>query len=147
MRATDVPPRLVELACPDLGEPAVSAGPPLGERRVALISTAGLLHRGDRPFSLGSADYRIIDAEDPRPLVMSHISTNFDRTGFAEDVNVVFPLEVLKAKAEARRIGSIARYHYSFMGATDPEQMRPAAEEFAGLLQRDQVDLALLIPV
>lgn len=147
MKAADVPARLAEVDCPDMGEPVAAAGPDLAHRRVALISTAGLMHAGDRPFSLGSADYRIIDAEDPRPLYMSHISTNFDRSGFAQDVNVVFPLQRLQEIAGQGEVGSVARYHYSFMGATDAEQLCPAAEQLAPLLTADQVDLALLVPV
>lgn len=147
MRPEDVPARLADLDCPDLGVPNAEPGPSLSERRVALISTAGLSHSGDRPFGLGSADYRIIDADDDRPLVMSHISTNFDRSGFAADMNVVFPLNRLKEKADRGEIGSVARYHYSFMGATDPLQMHPAAEQLGALLTADQVDLALLVPV
>jgi len=147
MKATEVPSRLAEVDCPDLGDPVAAAGPDLTSRRVALISTAGLMHAGDRPFSLGSADYRIIDAEDARPLYMSHISTNFDRSGFAQDVNVVFPLQRLQELDEHGDIGSVARYHYSFMGATDPEQLLPAAEQLAPLLAADQVDVALLVPV
>lgn len=61
-------------------------GPPLTEQKVALISTAGLHRRGDRPFSPGASDYRLIPADTPSTdLVMSHISTNFDRTGFQQD--------------------------------------------------------------
>jgi len=147
MRPEDVPQRLADLDCPDLGTPPAQPGPPLSERRVALISTAGLCHAGDRPFSLGSADYRIIDIDDDRPLIMSHISTNFDRSGFAADVDVVFPLRRLQEKVEDGAIGSLSRYHYSFMGATDPTEMAPAANQLAGLLAADQVDLALLVPV
>ncbi len=147
MLPNEVPQRLIDLGCPDLGSPAAAAGPVVSERRVALISTAGLAHLGDRPFSLGGCDYRIIDADDVRPLVMSHISTNFDRSGFAADANVVFPLARLQERAAQGRIGSVARFHYSFMGATDPDRMRPAAEQLAALLAADQVDLALLVPV
>jgi len=147
MRAEDVPERLAGVPCADLGDPTAVGGVPLAQRRVALVSTAGLMHRGDRPFSLGSADFRVIDALDPRPLQMSHVSTNFDRSGFAADVNVVFPLNLLEDRAAAEGIGSVARYHYSFMGATDPEQMFDAAAHLAELLKEDRVDLALLIPV
>ncbi|MFU8814784.1 MAG: glycine/sarcosine/betaine reductase selenoprotein B family protein [Pseudomonadales bacterium] len=147
MRHEDVPERLAQLPCPEMGEPAAASGPAIDQRRVALISTAGLMHAGDRPFGLGSADYRIIDSTDPRPLFMSHISTNFDRSGFAQDLNVVMPLDVLRGLAERREIGSLAQYHYSFMGATDPAQMLPAVEQLAGLLAGDAVDLALLVPV
>ena len=105
------------------------------------------MHRGETPFGFGSADYRVIDRQDDAPLVMGHISTNFDRSGFAADANVVFPLDRLDELATAGEIGSVARYHYSFMGATEPEQMRPAAEQLAATLAGDEVDLALLIPV
>jgi len=147
MRAEQVPKALAEAPCPEGQEPAAVAGPPRAERRVALISTAGLMHAGDRPFSLGSADYRVIDTEDPRPLQMSHISTNFDRSGFAQDLNVVFPLDVLQELADEGQIGSVARYHYAFMGATEPKQLEPAARDLAGVLAGDGVDLACLIPV
>ncbi len=147
MHRDDVPKRLAEAPCPDMGSPAAVAGSELGQRRVALISTAGLMHAGDRPFGLGSLDYRILDAEDPRPLQMSHISTNFDRSGFAQDLNVVFPLDLLRELQSDGTVGSMARYHYSFMGATDPKQLAPAAGDLAAVLAGDRVDLACLIPV
>jgi len=78
---------------------------------------------------------------------MTHISTNFDRTGFQQDWNVVFPLERLRELAAEGIIGSVAAYHYSFMGATDPAEMEPAARNLALLLKGDRVDGALLVPV
>jgi len=123
-------------------------GPPLTEQKVALISTAGLHRRGDRPFSPGASDYRLIPADTlSTELVMSHISTNFDRTGFQQDWNVVFPLDRLRELAEAGDIGSVAQYHYSFMGATDPAAMEPRAREVAQIMRGEGVDAALLIPV
>jgi D-proline reductase (dithiol) PrdB len=80
-------------------------------------------------------------------LVMTHISTNFDRTGFQRDWNVVFPLDRLKELAMEGIIGSSAAYHYSFMGATDPTSMEPAARNLAALLKGDRVDAVLLVPV
>jgi D-proline reductase (dithiol) PrdB len=44
-------------------------------------------------------------------------------------------------------IASVASFHYSFMGATDPRQMETQAREVAGLLQKDGVSGALLVPV
>jgi D-proline reductase (dithiol) PrdB len=78
---------------------------------------------------------------------MTHISTNFDRTGFQRDWNVVFPLDRLKELSVDGIIGSVAAYHYSFMGATDPSEMEPAARNLADLLKGDRVDAALLVPV
>ncbi|MDD9926875.1 MAG: selenoprotein B, partial [Rhodospirillaceae bacterium] len=38
-------------------------GPPLSERRVAIVTTAGLGLRGEDAFGCGAADYRVIQAE------------------------------------------------------------------------------------
>lgn len=143
------------LDCPVFDTQPWGEGPPLDQRRVALISTAGLNRREDRPFTitvgeLGAipGDYRIIPGDiAANDLVMSHVSTNFDRTGFQQDWNVVFPLDRLRELAQRGVIGSVADYHYSFMGATDPRLMEPAARTLADLLKQDQVDAVLLVPV
>jgi D-proline reductase (dithiol) PrdB len=113
-----------------------------------MISTAGLHRRDDRPVGLGSNDYRVIPGEvKANDLVMSHVSTNFDRTGFQQDLNVLFPLDRLREMAEQGEIGSVADYHYSFMGATEPEKMEPAARNLASLMKDDGVNVVLLVPV
>ncbi len=123
-------------------------GPPLSQRRVAIISTAGLQKRGDRPFAMGSDDYRVVPGDtDSGDILMSHVSTNFDRTGFQQDVNVAFPIDRLRELADDGVIGSVAEFHYSFMGATDPDNMAPKAQELARLLKNDNVDAVLLAPV
>jgi D-proline reductase (dithiol) PrdB len=136
------------MSCPTFDTLPWVEGPPLTHRKVALISTAGLQRRGDRPFSPGATDYRIIPADTPSTdLVMSHISTNFDRTGFQLDWNVMLPLERLREMAADGEIGSVALHHYSFMGASDPAAMEPVARRLAGYLDADGVDAAVLIPV
>jgi D-proline reductase (dithiol) PrdB len=126
-------------------------GPPLARRRVALVSTAGLHRRGDRPFdgAAGATEYRVIPADTPgADLIMSHISVNFDRSGFRADPNVVLPLDRLRELAADGAIGSVADYHYSFMGAPWPStRFEPKARELAALLKRDRVDAAVLLPV
>jgi D-proline reductase (dithiol) PrdB len=151
-RLSDLPPALAEalagLPLPDLGETPLAGGVPLARRRVALVSTAGLSRRDDRRFAAGDADYRVLPGSIPgAELVMSHISVNYDRSGFQEDVNVVFPLDRLRELAEAGAIGSAADYHYSFMGATDPAAMEGFARELAAHLGADRVDAAVLLPV
>ena len=78
-----------------LGPPAwVAPGKPLADRRVALVTTAGLHRREDSAFALTDASYRVLPGElAASDLVMSHSSVNFDRSGFAEDVNLVFPID------------------------------------------------------
>ncbi|MBV8512771.1 MAG: hypothetical protein JOZ94_19290 [Xanthobacteraceae bacterium] len=78
---------------------------------------------------------------------MSHVSVNFDRTGFQRDLNVVLPLDRLRTMADNGDIGSIAANHYSFMGATDPRGMQEHARTVAGRLKEDQVNAVLLTPV
>ena len=128
-------------------EPWVT-GVPLAERRVAIVTTAGLQRRGDRPFTKDAGDFRIIPGDyDAADLVMSHISINFDRTGFQEDLNVVFPIDRLREMAGEGIIGSVADYHYSFMGATPPAKMETTARQLAGVLKDDNVDAVLLVPI
>lgn len=139
---------LLDLPCPVFERTPWAEGPPLRDRRVAIISTAGLHTRADRRFGSDSADYRIIPGDvGANDLVTSHISADFDRTAFQEDANVMLPLDRLRELAAAGVIGSVADFHYSFMGATAPEAMAPAARDLAGLLKKDRVDAALLVPV
>ena len=151
-RLTDLPPaqakRLAELECPDFATRPWVTGPPLSQRRVAIVSSAGLVVRGESPFRGRDADYRVIPAATKADeLLISHISINFDRTGFHEDWNVVFPLDRLRELAAEGMIGGVASTHYSFMGATDPVEMEPYARELAGRLKQDGVDAAILPPV
>ncbi len=135
-------------ALPDYGVTTYVAGPPLNERRVAIVTTAGLHVLGDRPFEVGSADYRVIPGDAPASdVVMSHISVNYDRSGFQEDINVVFPLARLRELQAAGEIGSISDFHYSFMGASQGHTLETKARELAGLMKRDRVNAVLLTPV
>ena len=152
VRLSDLPPHvaqgLLNLPLPEYGAPPWVQPPRLTEARVALVTTAGLHRRSDAKFVGGAADYRILpDDIDPADIMMSHVSVNFDRSGFQQDVNVVFPLELLRELAARGEIGSVARWHYSFMGATDPTRLEESATQLARLLQDDKVDAALLVPV
>lgn len=140
--------RIAELPCPHFDKTPWVKGSEISSRRVSLLSTAGLHRRGDRPFCGMEGDYRVIPSDyKANELVMTHISTNFDRTGFQQDWNVVFPLDRLHELADEGKIGSVADYHYSFMGATDPSKMEKPARNLAQILKRDNVDAAFLIPV
>lgn len=133
---------------PDFGETPFAAGSALAQRRVAIVTTAGLHLRGDRPFDSGAADYRVIPGDAPAAdLIMSHLSVNFDRTGFQEDSNVVFPLDRLRELAAEGVVGAVSDFHYSFMGATQMRALEAKARELAGLLKKDRVDAVLLSPV
>jgi D-proline reductase (dithiol) PrdB len=139
---------LRRIECPTYDDTQALAGEPLAERRVVIVSTAGLHKRGDRPFRPGDGSYRVIPPETrASDLVMSHISVNFDRTGFQQDLNVAFPIDRLRELVADGTVGSLAAVHYSFMGAFPPTAAEPHAQHLAGLLKADKVDAALLIPV
>jgi D-proline reductase (dithiol) PrdB len=132
------------------GRPFVK-GPPLQQRRVAIVTTAGLHRRTDRPFAAGAGgmDYRVIPGDaSAGDLSVSHVSVNFDRTGMQADWNVAFPLDRLKELARDKVIGSVAAFHYSFMGAISPvTKYETKARELAGMLRKDRVDAVVLSPV
>lgn len=139
---------LLNLPCPSFDTHPWVAAKPLSQRRLAVISTAGLHLRGDRPFTGITGDYRVIPVKTmSKDLVMTHVSSNFDRTGFQRDWNVVFPLDRLREMAGQGVIASVADYHYSFMGAADPAAMESSAHELARLLKGDAVDAVVLLPV
>ena len=122
--------------------------PKLTDARVAIVTTAAIHRSDDRPFSGHEGDYRVIPGNiDYQDLAMSHSSANFDRSGYQQDVNVCFPLDHLRTLVDLREIGSVADWHYSFMGSTAPQRMEPAATEVSKLLTGDNVNLVLLIPV
>jgi D-proline reductase (dithiol) PrdB len=132
---------------PTLGDTPWTASAGAVELRIAIVTTAGLHRRGDRPFSLDSGDYRVLPSSARDAIVMSHISPNVDRAGFGEDVNVVFPIDRLHELATSNEIGSVAELHYSFMGATNADLMEENAVDLAAHLHADRVTAVLLVPV
>jgi D-proline reductase (dithiol) PrdB len=151
-RLTDLSPdqaqRLAEVECPEFKTRPWVTGRALSQRRIAIVSSAGLVVRGEDPFRGRDPHYHAIPATTRlADLLCSHISINFDRTGLQEDWNVAFPIDRLRELATEGKIGSMADIHYSFMGATDPVQMEPFARELAGRLKQDCVDSVLLAPV
>ena len=126
-----------------------ATGPPLADRRVAILTTAGLHRVDESAFDFVDLSYRVIaGATDLADLTMTHSSVHFDRTGFREDVNVVFPLDRLRELADDGVIASVADHHYSLLGAGWPPAMiEPTCDELARLLHADAVDAVVLVPV
>ncbi len=124
-------------------------GPPLADRRVALITTAGLHRVDDRAFHFVDLSYRVISGSAHLDdLTMTHSSVHFDRSGFREDVNTVFPLDRLRELGDDGVIGSVADHHYSLMGAGwPPEMIEPTCDELARMLHADNVTAVVLVPV
>ena len=138
---------LTHYKCPPINTNAWSTGPALNQRRVALISSAGLRRRDDRPFSVSATDYRILPLDKRDEIIQDHTNASHDRTGYLQDMNTIFPLERLEEMTASNEIGSVADYHYSFMGATQAEALEPEIRRLAGVLKADRVDTIVLCPV
>ena len=96
---------------------------PLSESRVALVTSAGLHLRGDKPFisdtrGRGDFSYRVLPSNTPASeIIQSHTSIGFDHTGIYRDINVTYPIDRLEELRDQGVIGSLADNYYSFMGA------------------------------
>jgi D-proline reductase (dithiol) PrdB len=81
-------------------------------------------------------------------VVVSHISTNFDRSAFQQGPNIWFALDRLREMEANGEIGGVSNWHYSFMGAQpNHEALAATGEEVGRLLAADEVDVALMVPV
>src|SRR6185312_3479054 len=120
---------VTNIPCPSFDTMPFVNGPPLSRRRVAVVSSAALIHRGDKPFPFGSGEYRVVPSEwNNDDILMSHVSINFDRAGYQRDINVVYPIDRLREFAAEGVIGSVATRHYTVMGSTDPASMVASAD-------------------
>ena len=121
----------------------------LASATVAIVTSAALHTPDQDAFAGGDTGFRLIDRLR-RDLMLGHWSPNFDRSAFAMDLNVVFPIDRLEELAASGVIGAVAPRHVSFAGnqPDDVSTIRfdsgPAA---AAALRADGVDVVLLTPV
>jgi D-proline reductase (dithiol) PrdB len=139
---------VVAAPCPSFDTHPFVVGPPLAQRRLAIVSSAALIRRGEQPFHFGSAECRFVPASMPSSdILMSHVSINFDRAGFQRDLNVVYPVDRLRELATEGVIGGMAETNFTVMGSTDPAGMTGTADQIAGQLRQERIDSVLLSPV
>lgn len=137
------------LPAPEFETPAWVTPPPLSEATVAIVTTAALHRAHDDRFTGADTSYRVVD-RDARDLVLGHWSPNFDRAGFAMDLDVVFPIDRLEELAAGGVIGGVAPRHLAFAGNQEDTvtKVRLDSGPHAGALLRDDgVDVVLLTPV
>jgi D-proline reductase (dithiol) PrdB len=133
----------------DFGITACAPAPPLESARVAIVTTAGLVGPEGGTWTLGQG--YVVHPDERRDFTLAHASSNFDRSGFAADINVVYPIDRLHEMAAEGRIGSVAAQHISFMGAQPDHVLETlrldSGPSAAKLLLDDGVDVVLLTPV
>lgn len=129
--------------------PFTPVSKPLSASRVALIASGGIYRSGQIAFHFrDDASYRVIPTDTPgAELRATHFA--YDLRDARADINVVFPLDTLRALRDDGVIGGLADEAYTFMGGI--YSARKVREELApALVERvvgQEVDLCLLVPV
>ena len=133
--------------------PWASMRKPLGESKVALVTTAGLHLRDDKPFITdpqgGDCSYRVIPRATPAAdIIQSHVSIGFDHAGIYRDINVTFPMDRLEELKQKGVVGSLADNYYSYMGALrDPSRVvNDTGPEVARKMVEEGVEVVFLTP-
>jgi len=130
---------------------------PLSECTVALVSSAAIALKSDRPFDseierrdpwFADPSYRVL----PRTVRTGDIQVchlHINRTFAEQDLNSVLPVERLSELAERGEIGAAAPSNYSYMGYTlRPERLlRESVPSMVRQLREEHVDIVMLIPV
>ena len=135
---------------PEFEDPAFAKPPKLSAARVAIVTSAALHVAADDGFSPNSDPKFSVLADGERELRLGHFSPNFDRGGFAADLNVVYPVDRLRELADRGVIGSVAAHHYAFAGNQDETVSGirlDTGPQVARLLLEDGVNVVLLTPV
>jgi D-proline reductase (dithiol) PrdB len=102
-------------------------------RATVAIVTAGGVHRKDQEGfniadELGDLTFRIIGQETQADeLMVTH--HHYDHTDADRDINIVFPIDALRALVEEGFVGGEAREHIGYMGYT--MQLKRMYEETA----------------
>lgn len=124
---------------------------PLENCNVALITSGGIILKGQEPFDLNDHKGDCSFREIPHDASLDHIVIShmmYDVQDVQADTEVMFPLNILKKLAAEGMIGKVNDRHYSFSGGIgDPVPLiEKTAPEVAARLARDRVDLAILTP-
>jgi D-proline reductase (dithiol) PrdB len=93
----------------------------LSKTTVALVTAAGVHLREQEPFNiadeLGDLGYRIISEDvDSSQLMVTH--HHYDHRDADDDINVVFPIDVLRDLESEGFIRGVAKQHVGYMGYT-----------------------------
>ncbi len=127
----------------------------LADCKLALISSAGVFVKGQKPFSvaggvlpehlleqkfkeLGDWSYRVVPAEvDSQDLRVAH--SHLDSLRVEGDINCVFPIDRVRELVEETYVAESASHHFSLMGHI-PELKNLYAKTIPEIIQRLQQD-------
>ena len=131
---------------------SVPLGKPVQACRVALVVTSGAYLAASQPrFNtrnpLGDDSFRVVPSETP-PSQIALAHPGYDTRRAQQDLDTVFPYQLLSRLCAAGAIGEVAPRHVSFMGYIPLTEslVRERAPQVAQLLREDGVDLVILVP-
>ncbi len=130
---------------------------PLANSRISVVSTAGLNMKGDTPFdteserkrpSWGDPTWRRLTRDVTTDTIEAnhlHIETSH----LLADLDVCFPVPLLRQLEAESVVGEVAPSHYSIMGFQGPDlrRLEPSCVAIADAMVAEEVDLALFVPV
>ncbi len=129
---------------------------PLSECTVALLSSAGIALKTDKPFDQegerknpwwGDPSYRVIPAgATERDVKLYHL--HIDPEYAERDLDCLFPLQRLAELAATGEVGKVAPRHYSVMGyLLRPERLlSESVPAMIETMREDRVDAVILVP-
>lgn len=122
---------------------------PLAQSKLALVASGGVYVSGQIAFHFkDDFSYRQVDTQTATSaLRATHFA--YDLTDARADPNVVFPIETLKQCDSDGLIGELSNPAYTFMGGIySARKVRDIlAPALADALEKDEVDVALMVPV
>ena len=126
---------------------------PLHLATLALVTTGGVHRCEDAPFDMkdpdGDPSFREVPVNTGREqLEITH--DYYDHAHAREDINLVFPVDRLRALDTHDAVGRVHPVAYSFMGHIDGRHLKTlrqkSARAVASRLRDAGVDYALLVP-
>lgn len=128
------------------------------DSRVALVTTAGISMKDDKPFDMeterlkgnwGDPSWRRLEGDaTSKNINVNHL--HIDTSYIEKDINVALPTSILRVLEREGIIGSVAKFHYSIMGFQGDNSShleKISSPEIANAMENDKVDLAILTPV
>ena len=93
----------------------------LAKSSIAIVTAGGVHMKEQEPFNiadeLGDLTFRLIPPDvDSKNLMVTH--HHYDHSDADHDINVVFPIDVLRDLVEEGFVGGVARKHVGYMGYT-----------------------------
>jgi len=93
----------------------------LSKSTIAIVTAAGVHRKDQEAFNiadeLGDLTYRLMDENvQSSDLMVTH--HHYDHADADEDINVVFPIDILRELVDEGFIGEVAKKHVGYMGYT-----------------------------